>query len=288
MNYFKLATNRKSTRSFKDKAVGVNTIAHIGEYFANCKKLIPEIDVEMKIIDPKYSPQMTGCVGYEDYLIKSPAYLLLISEKSDNALINAGYIGEDMVLKLTDLGLSTCWVTINDDKKLKERLKIEGDKYPVALIAFGYEDKEHAVRRLDIKNISNVILKKRSSYEAPKLFIDDAIFSEDIGIKAEHSVLDSYTDLHKALISACCAPSFLNKQPYRFIIKGGLFVLVALEDKDTSENDFFLNLGIVMLNLYGALSERSGVYGKWELTLSDSVKSLELPEGGKAVAQIHI
>lgn len=289
MNYYQNATKRKSTRAFKEKAVAPTVIAEIKDYFNNCKKLLPDINVELNVIDPKTAPNLAGCIGYEDFIIEAPYYILLTSEEAAGYLENAGYIGEDLVLKLTDMGISTCWVTISDTSKLKERLRLPDDKIPVAFIAFGYENAVSTIKRLDIVNLSNVTLKKRTSYEAPKLYVEDAILTEDMGIKSEPSTLDHYTDLYQALVAACCAPSFLNRQPYRFIINDGLFMLVALDDKETDENDAHLNLGILMLNFYGVLSERSGVYGKWELNVPESeLAKITVPDNGKVVGCIRI
>lgn len=286
MNYYQSATKRKSTRDFKEKAIPQNVLNEIKECFENCKRLVPEINTEISIIDPKVCPNLNGCAGYEDFLIEAPSYILISSEKADNYILNAGFIGEDIVLKLTEMGIATCWITISDSEKLKERLRLKGEKVPVALIAIGYENAVTTVKRLDIKNQSNVTLKKRSNYEAPKLYVEDAIYSEDMGIKGDNSVLDHYQDLYQSLVAACCAPSFLNRQPYRFIIKDGFFMIAALEDKETDEDDFYLNLGIVMLNFYGVLSERSGAYGKWSLGAPDG--EIEKPENSFIVGSIHI
>ncbi len=286
MNFYELATKRKSTRDFKDKAVAPELLNEIKAYFSECKRLVPEIMIEFKLIDPKLSPMMNGCVGYKDFLIEAPHYILILSEKADNYIENAGFAGEDMVLKLTDMDIDTCWITINDSAKLKDRLNLNTDKEPVALIAFGYEKSTLSIKRLDIINLSNVTMKKRSGYEAPKLFIEDAIYAEDMGIKDENSTLDHYTDLYQALVAACCAPSFLNLQPYRFIIDDGLFILVSLADDKTDENDQHLNLGILMLNFYRVLSQRSGVYGTWQL--GKPAKELELPQGGSIVGYFKI
>lgn len=289
MNYYQLATKRKSTRDFKEKTVPESVINELKEYFKSCKRLFPEIDVELTIIDPRTAPRMNGCAGYEDFLIEAPHYILLTSAKSEHYMLNAGYIGEDLVLKLTDLGISTCWITISDADKLKDRLRLGDEKTPAALIAFGYEDSLSDIKRLDIVNNSNVILKKRSNYEAPKLYVEDAIYSEDMGIKSENSTLDHYTDLYQALVAACCAPSFLNRQPYRFIINDGIFMLLSLEDYKTNENDYYLNLGILMLHFYGVLSERSGAYSKWELNVpSNEFAKVDIPEGSRIIACIHI
>lgn len=287
MDYYQLTIDRKSTREFKEKDVAANLLEEIREYYPVCKRLVPDIKTELKLIDPDNSPMMNGCVGYKDYLIQAPGYLLILSEAKDYCLENAGFIGEDMILKLTDIGLDSCWLTINDSGKLAERLNITGGLVPAALIAFGYGKADTDTSpRLDIINPSNVSLKARTGYVAPKLYVEDAVYSEDMGISDNPELLQTYTDLYKGLISACCAPSFLNRQPYRFIIKGGKFVLVSLTDEQTSANDAALNRGIVMLNFYRTLTQRSGVYGNWVLGAPDC--DLNLPEGGKAVAYFNI
>ena len=286
MDYYQLTIDRKSTRSFKEKDVPQDMLAEIKDYFKKCKRLVPDIKTELKIIDPDTSPVMTGCAGYKDYLIEAPGYLLITSAPADNYLENAGFIGEEMVLKLTDMGLDSCWITISDTKKLTERLGIGNGMVPAALIAFGYGKAEADNERLDIKSMSDVELKQRTGYDAPKLYISTALYSEDMGFTDNPSILDTYTDLYKGLIAACCAPSFLNRQPYRFIIKGGKFILVSLEDKETDENDFHLNLGIVMLNFQRTLSQRSGVYGNW--ILEAPAGDISLPEGGKIVGYFNI
>ncbi len=284
MNYYELSTKRKSSRDFKTKEVSEELLNEIKEYYGNVKRLVPDIQTKLMLIDPKTSPRLSGCAGYKDYLIEAPAYMLILSEVKENYMLNAGYVGEDMVLKLTEMGLSSCWVTINDADKLKERLFIEGEMEPVALVAFGYEKATVSLNRLDIINISNVELKKRSGYEAPKLFIDDAIISEDMGMKENPDILQLNKALYRSLVAACCSPSFLNKQPYRFIIKKGVLTLLGMEDKDTGVKDYELNLGILMLNFYGTVSTVSN-YAPWKIGTPEGV---EIPEGYKAFAYINV
>ncbi len=287
MDFYQLTIDRKSTRDFKEKDVAPQLLDEIKAYFKTCKRLVPTINTELKLIDPDISPMMNGCVGYKDLLIKAPAYMLILSAPTDNYLENAGYIGEDMVLKLTDLGLDSCWVTINEADKLAQRLNIGNGMVPAALVAFGYGKSEaDRTSRLDIVNISNVSLKKRTGYVAPKLYITDAIYSEDLGLAENPSLLDTYTDLYKGLISACCAPSFLNRQPYRFIIKGGKFILVSLKDDETASGDAGLNLGIIMLNFDRTLTQRSGVYKGWVLGKPEG--EYTLPDNGTVVAYYNI
>jgi nitroreductase len=170
MDYYQLTIDRKSTRAFKEKDIPQEQLNELKSYFNECKRLLPEINTELRIIDPDNSPMMHGCIGYDDYLIDAPAYLLILSAPDENYLLNAGFIGEDLVLKATDMGINSCWVTINEPERLAERLKLEG-VVPAGLIAIGYEKADaDKLGRLDIKNMSNVELKQRTGYVAPKLY----------------------------------------------------------------------------------------------------------------------
>lgn len=286
MDYYQLTIDRKSTREFKEKDVPEEIISELKEYFKVCKRLVPAIKTECKIIDPDNTPMIYGCAGYKDLLIEAPNYLLILSSPEDKYIENAGFVGEDMVLKMTDLGLDSCWITITEPDKLSEKLHIGNNMKPAALIAFGYGKTADTGSRFDIINMSSVTLKQRTGYVAPKLYISDALIAEDLGLADNPSLLDTYTDLYKGLISACCSPSFLNRQPYRFIIKGGKFIFVSLADSETGEADKALNLGIVMLNFYRTLTQRSGVYKGWVLEKPDG--DYALPEGSEIVAYFNI
>ena len=61
---------------------------------------------------------LKGCVGYHDLMIEAPHYLVIASEPAPSYLENAGFMGEDLVLKMTELEIETCWITINDEAQL--------------------------------------------------------------------------------------------------------------------------------------------------------------------------
>lgn len=55
-------------------------------------------------------------------MIGAPCYLVILSEAAEHAGENAGYMGEDLVLKLSDMGLDSCWLTFTDEAKVREAL----------------------------------------------------------------------------------------------------------------------------------------------------------------------
>ena len=68
---------------------------------------------------------LEGAAGYQEFLIGAPCYLVILSEAAEHAGENAGYMGEDLVLKLSDMGLDSCWLTFTDEAKVREALGLD-------------------------------------------------------------------------------------------------------------------------------------------------------------------
>ena len=47
-----------------------------------------------------------------------------MSARHIHAGVNAGYMMEDLVLKLTELDIDTCWLTFTDSDKIKKALSL--------------------------------------------------------------------------------------------------------------------------------------------------------------------
>ena len=135
MDYYNLAIKRESTRSFKKKPVLERQLEELQDYFLQCRKLIEDIPVTIELLGPETQSILSGCAGYHNFMIEAPHYLLISSPKMDHYLENAGYIGEDLVMKLTELELESCWITVGDSTETKKRLSLPENMEPCALIA---------------------------------------------------------------------------------------------------------------------------------------------------------
>ena len=125
MNYSALIEGRRSVRAFLDKAVPEELILEILEYHdKSCKRLAPDIDTALLILDESSQSALEGTAGYKQFLIGAPHYLLLLSDRGPHMGLNAGYMMEDMILKLEDMGLNSCWLTFTDSDKIKKALSL--------------------------------------------------------------------------------------------------------------------------------------------------------------------
>ncbi|HBI91742.1 MAG TPA: nitroreductase, partial [Terrisporobacter glycolicus] len=134
MDYKKLILNRKSVRDFKDTSIDAKYFEEIKDYIDSSKKLLPEVQVEMKMYDFKDCyEKINELAGYNGFLIQAPNYILILSDVKEGYIENSGYIGERVVLKARDLGIDSCWITFKESKSIKERLNILSDKEVTAV-----------------------------------------------------------------------------------------------------------------------------------------------------------
>lgn len=97
MNYSALIEGRRSVRAFLDKAVPEELILEILEYHdKSCKRLAPDIDTALLILDESSQSALEGTAGYKQFLIGAPHYLLLLSDRgphmgAERGLHDGGY-----------------------------------------------------------------------------------------------------------------------------------------------------------------------------------------------------
>ena len=142
MNYSAMIQNRRSVHAFREKEVPSEAIGQLRSYYEKtCPRLVPEIATELIVLDKDAQPALESSAGYNQFLIGAPHYLLLMSAPHSYAAINAGYMMEDLVLKLTELDIDTCWMTFTDSDKIKKALSLATPLEVAAIVAFGYGEK---------------------------------------------------------------------------------------------------------------------------------------------------
>ena len=282
MNYSALIQNRKSVREFTDKQVSAAQLEQIREYYASdIRRLVPEIKTRLNIFGSDARAALEGAAGYNQFLIGAPQYLVLQSEKHDLAHLNAGFMMEDLVLKLQDMGLDSCWVTFAASEDVKQVLLLDPDLEVAAILAFGYGKKTVKRMRLNFKSMSNVDVSAKYRYMEPKRSVFDMAFLDSWGnTRNLDQFIGFYDDmLWEALYAASLAPSYLNRQAYGFLLKDGKIFLVARPDLYNTKIDGDLSLGIG-LHHFSVVSEHWSGKRVWNF----EADKVDLPEGHRAVA----
>ena len=223
MNYSALIQNRKSVREFADKPVSATAVERIRSHYRRTQPLIRDLATELWFFDTDARAALEGAAGYHKFLVGAPRYMVLLSEQGNLAHINAGYIMEELVLKLTDMDLSSCWVTFHNSEDIKKALRLESPLEVAAIVAFGHGKKTTKRLRLNIRSMSDVDLVAQHRYMEPKRSVRDLAFVNQWGNTDEmDSYIGSFDDmLWEALYGASLAPSYLNRQAYGFLLHEG-------------------------------------------------------------------
>ena len=284
MNYSAMIQNRKSVRAFRDKKVPYSVVQEIESYYeSSVKRLVPGLETELHLFGDDVKAALEGAAGYNRFLVGAPQYLVLLTASSDLAEINAGYMMEDLVLKLTDMELNTCWVTFTDSELVKQSLGLESALDVAAIVAFGYGERTTKRLRLNFRSMSNVDVVAQHRYMEPKRSISDMVFLDTWG--NTHKVLEHigfFDDmLWEAFYAATLAPSYLNRQAYGFILHDGAVSLVSRPDDYTTETDGKLSLGIVLLHFTAVAENWAGAL-RWNF--APNAGGLNLPEGHRLIA----
>ena len=288
MNYIAMIQNRRSVRAFRSKEVSDATLAELRTHYErNCRRLIPELATELVILDADAQSALEGAAGYQQFLIGAPHYLMLLSAPHIHAEENAGYMMEELVLKLTELDIDSCWLTFTNSERVKFALSLSSPLEVAAIVAFGYGERTRKALRLNIQNVSKVDISVLRQYYAPKKSINELVSVGKWGCKdGLDELMLSYGDmLWRSFYAASLSPSYLNRQPYGFLLREHELFLIQTEDAPTDPHDGELDLGIVLLHFSAVAAQWMGV-PKW--TFDRMPDDILLPEGCRIVAVCHI
>ena len=286
MNYAALIQNRKSVREFRDKVVPFSLLEQIKTYYQrSVRRLISEIGTEMYMFGTDAREALEGAAGYNSFLVGAPQYLVLLSDQHPHGYLNAGFVMEDLILKLTDLELDSCWVTFADGEAVKSALGIESDRSVAAIAAFGYGVKTTRRLRLNIRSMSDIDISAKRHYFEPKRSVSDLVHKDTWGSRdGLDSAIGFYDDmLWESFYAASLAPSYLNRQAYGFLLEQGKVTLVSVPDKFNVPIDAELSLGIV-LHHFTVVSESWAGQLSWRFAPDGPA----LPVGHRAVASASI
>ena len=288
MNYLELIEKRNSIRDFLKKPVEQAKLDEITGFFNSAQNLF-DVNTQLLIFSNEDTAQrLTGVVGYRGNAFNAPSYLVMLSEEKDNYLINAGFVSEHILLKLEEMGLSSCYLTCDDDDIVKKALLIDSDLAVATVIAFGYGKKEKDTTKIDIHSPSNVSISSKSGHIAPKIAVTALAFDSDFN--TPYNFDDEYADpvIADALYAASLSPSFLNHQNYRFVINGTHVYLFNRFDELVTKNDNLLGLGAAMLNFHMILSSKYSGIGNWSLDVSNIKHDFKNPSDYTLVAVLDI
>lgn len=202
---------RRSVRSYLPDPVGEDTLAEIRALIAGLTPLLPGEPPVAHIIPTEQASFVQKW--------RNPQFLAFYAVEGEDALINVGFMYQQLDLYLQSLGLGTCWVGLGwpDDKLVPPP---EGMKLAV-MMAFGYPD--------------GVALRNAADFKR----------------NAAENIADVPDE---RLEPARLAPSATNSQPWHFVHDGEVLHVyreeLGLIKKRTHGRMNLIDMGIALAHLY--------------------------------------
>ena len=168
MEFDSVIKKRKSVNSFANKkpswkaAIDAIESANQGPFAGNNNNL------RFLIIEEEETIKKISKLSEQLWISQSQLLILICSDDThlediygDRGRIysrqQAGSVIQTILLKLTDIGLASCWIGAYSDEILKETLKIPQHIQIEAIIPIGYENKTRAKSKPRKKSLDNSI-----------------------------------------------------------------------------------------------------------------------------------
>ncbi len=224
MNLYEAVYNRKSVRHYKMELLPQEFFRNLRKFEQGLQSFAPEVHYSVELVNA-----MDGEARVRGmFHVKAPYYLVFFSEPGKHAMVNAGYLLEQIVLYMTGHGVGTCYQGAAKAVGLSGPAGME----PVMVVAFGYADEK----------------LHRESFLAKRLPLKElCVFKED-----------STEELRLILQAARLAPSAFNRQPWRFVVYQSRIHVFARQEPFPlrgKEGMLWIDMGIMLSHVALAAEE---------------------------------
>ena len=192
MNDLEVMKKRHSVRSYTTKRIETKLATELTTYIEECNKK-SGMHIQLCLNEPN---AFNSFMAHYGSFKNVNNYIAIVGKKGKDFEEKCGYWGEKIVLKATELGLSTCWVALTYSKG-KSACKIEKGEKLCCVIALGYGETEG-------------VAHKSKSMESL--------------CKVNGSMPEWF---RKGMEAAMLAPTSINQQKFHFILDGNTVIAKA-------------------------------------------------------------
>jgi hypothetical protein len=216
LNLVQAIDHRTSKRIFKKQSVPSDLLNEISLLI---NKYNNESKLNIHMIDNAEKAFKSFLISYGKFKGIKNAIALVANRDLDNYQEKAGFFGEQLLLRMVAMGLDTCWVGVNFNRK-SEIFTVGENEELVAVIVFGYAEDLPTKFEDEKYDITH-----RSTLTIEAMTINDQILPYNV---------------EEGIVAILKAPSAKNKQPVRVEYKNKLLKLMV----DPKPIDNLIELGI--------------------------------------------
>ena len=264
-----LVKGRKSVRSFDGRKLTAEDLDKLKAYGENLTNPFG-IPVKLVFLDAE-TEKLSSPV-----LIGEKNYVAGIVPKKDYADVAFGYAFEAFVLYAWSLGIGTTWIagTMKRDQFEAAAGLQKGDMMP-CISPLGYPAKKRSVKE---------VLMRKGIGADTRMPAEKLFFEEDFNTPLTREKKSEISDLIELVR---WAPSAVNKQPWRIVIKDGCYHFYVKHDRgyinDETGDLQKIDVGIALYHFAAGLEEAGQ---KPEIICADP--GIAVPEGVEYVAGVSV
>lgn len=145
---------RRSVRKYTNQSIDKQTIIEIIESARLAPSAVNFQPWKFYVCQSEEAKQIVRESYPREWFNAAPLYILACGDREqswkrpcdgkDHVDIDIAIAVEHMVLKITELGLGTCWVCNFDPQIIKDGLKLSENMEPIALLPVGYPEDNDA------------------------------------------------------------------------------------------------------------------------------------------------
>ena len=221
-----------------------------------------------------------GKIGTYGFIKGATTYIAAIAEEEGGYLEDIGYMLEELILYVTDLGLGTCWLggTFNRGQ-FSQHLMIKNNEVLPIVTPIGFPKEKMSLMEKAIRFTAGSNNRKPWT---------ELFYNRDFSSPLKENEAGKYGE---ALEMVRLAPSASNKQPWRIIKENNQWHFYLKYSKGYAEGLGFniqkVDIGIAMCHFEMTLREL-GVNGNWvikqEKNEVDKVGAPEVMKDSKYIA----
>jgi nitroreductase len=271
-----IIASRRSVRSYQPTPLESELLRSIVTGGEQSTPLFPEIALRFILIldGPAFIREHGGVMRHYGRILGAPHYLAAVSETRAGYMINTGFRMEPLILHATAQGIGTCWLGGGYRRQdVGEILDISPDEQVVALTPLGWP-------AAGMRAAMSRTIKLFTPGQGKRLPLNQIVFAETWG-NAIADELSGRPALGEMLEAARLAPSWVNSQPWRFVVREERVIVAVARPAGQNELPYYLLDGGIAMSHIHLIASELGQTPAWE-TDPDHLKALHAGCGAPA------
>jgi nitroreductase len=250
--------SRRSVRKYDQRQLNSADQARIKIILNTTRSLIPDSKFEVILKSKTKGEDLVEILGAYGRFITPPYYLVPYTSEGKNSLVDLGYHSEQIAIQLWLKGIGSCFIgCLSRQKKVRQLFQLPADAQIAAFLVFGYPGEGFGFGT--ITEITKSIMGIRARKPVEEIFFQDSFDHPAMPVGLWQKITEA----------ARMAPSAVNAQPWRFLLRKNELYLFSMQNNRKyvlpENQDYSLHdSGLCMANIDLALTSFDQKF-EWKL-----------------------